>query len=246
MKYISDQQGIMERYLCEASGWDSHLKRTRAFILNCIQKYSPSSVMILGSGWLLDIPVDELNEACDRVLLVDICHPVQIHKKIKKLTNCQLIYADLTGGAVENTYRFIQTFKKSGKKESLDQIDFYDTLPDHKVAYTISVNVLNQLDILLVDYIRRFIEYPDVEIKKFRKRIQEYHLSLLKPGESCLISDQEEIIINKRKPHIQTKKLLYANLPAGIKKQHWKWMFDKEGVYNEGCNTEFNVIAIEL
>ncbi len=246
MKYISDQQGIMERYIQEHDGWVVHLQKTRSFILNCVRKYAPQSVLILGSGWLLDVPLDELCSICKQIYLADIWHPVQVEKKIKKYGNCSLINLDLTGGGIGSTYAFVEEYKKSGRRESLHQIDINPTLIPEKVNYMISLNLLNQLDILLVDYIKKYIEYPESEINDFRKKIQENHLALLEPGRSCLITDEEELVFNSKNQLIKRKKLIYTTLPAGIKRQSWKWIFDTTGAYNTGNRTEFSVVAIDI
>lgn len=246
MKYISDQQGIMERYLQEHDGWAPHLQKTRSFILNCVRKYAPQSVLIMGSGWLLDVPLDELAGMCERIYLADICHPVQVENRIKKYEKCSLITDDLTGGGIRNTYTFIEGFIKTGKRESLHKIELDVPIIPEKVNYVISLNLLNQLDILLVDHIKKYIEYPESEINDFRKRIQEYHLSLLEPGKSCLVTDEEELVLNNKNQLVKRKRLIYTTLPAGMKRQQWKWIFDTTGAYNKGHRTEFSVVAIDI
>lgn len=246
MKYISDQQGIIERYLEEHEGWKLHLENTRSFIMDCVKKYTPESVIIMGSGWLLDVPLKELIPMCKRIYLADIWHPRQVRAMIQKYPNCSLVYTDLTGGAVKQVYDLVKSFRKTGNMESLRSISSSKPeLPD-KNSYMISLNILNQLDIILVDYIKRFIKYSDEEIREFRKQIQENHLAFLKPGQSCLIVDREEIVSDSKNQVVATKKPVYAELPEGKKRMEWKWSFDQGGAFNKGNKTEFNVIAIEM
>jgi hypothetical protein len=246
MKYISDQQGIIEIYLEEHEGWKNHLERTRSFILDCVKKCTSHSVVIMGSGWLLDVPLKELVAIKEHLYLADIWHPRQVRAMIQKFPGCNLIYTDLTGGAVNQIYALVQSFRKSGIRESLGNISYdIPKLPDGD-SYLISLNILNQLDIILVDYLKRFIKYPEDEISAFRRKIQENHLALLKPGHSCLIVDYEEIVLNHKNQVVTTKKPIYAKLPEGKSKLEWKWAFDMEGEYNKGNKTEFNVIAIEF
>lgn len=246
MKYISDQQGIMERYIEEYDGWKFHLENTRSFILECVQKNSPVSVVIMGSGWLLDVPLNELIHICKHIYLADIWHPRQVRAMVEKYQNCSLIYTDLTGGIVSMVYKLVRSYRKTGKREPLSSFSFSKPEFPDKDAYMISVNILNQLDIILMDYIKRFIKYPEEEIIEFRKRIQENHLGLLKPGHSCLIVDREEIISDSKNQIVERKKPVYAELPEGIRRKEWKWEFDQGGVFNKGNKTEFNVTAIEL
>lgn len=246
MKYISDQQGLIERYLEEHEGWKNHLERTRSFILDCVRKSSSKSVVIMGSGWLLDVPLKELVDICEYIYLADIWHPRQVRAMIRNYPGCNLIYTDLTGGAVNQIYTLVQSFRKSGNRESLGNISYsIPKLPDGD-SYLISLNILNQLDIILVDYLKKYIKYPEDEIRDFRKKIQENHLALLKPGHSCLIVDHEEIVLDHKNQVVTTKKPIYAQLPEGKSNLEWKWTFDIGGTYNKGNKTEFNVIAIEL
>jgi hypothetical protein len=246
MKYISDQQGIIERYLVEHEGWRNHLERTRSFILDCVRKSSSKSVIIMGSGWLLDVPLKELLDISEHLYLADIWHPRQVRAMVQKYPGCNLIYTDLTGGAVNQIYKLVQSFRKSAIREPLGNISYdMPELPDGD-SYLISLNILNQLDIILMDYLKKFIKYPEDEIRDFRKRIQENHLALLKPGHSCLIVDNEEIVLDNKNQVITTRKPIYAKLPEGKSKMKWKWAFDMKGGYNTGNRTEFNVIAIEL
>lgn len=246
MKYISDQQGIIERYFAEHEGWKLHLENTRSFILDCVKKYSPKSIVIMGSGWLLDVPLKEIIDICERIYLADIWHPRQIRAMVQKYPKCSLVYTDLTGGAIKQIYKLVKSFQKTGTVESLKSISYNTPEFPEKDSYMISVNILNQLDIILMDYVKKFIKYPDDEIRDFRKKIQENHLAFLKPGKSCLIADQEEIVSNSKNQLVTTKKTVYADLPEGKRRMEWKWAFDQGGAFNKGNRTEFNVIAIEL
>ena len=126
MKYISDQQGIMNRYYAESNGWNEHLQRCRSFILENIRKHKPGTIMILGSGWLLDVPLDEILTECERVYLADIHHPSQVQHKVKKAGNAQPIYADISGGAIQQIYSLVKTFKKDKIKKSLKDISLHN------------------------------------------------------------------------------------------------------------------------
>ena len=86
MEYLSDQKGIMNRYLAEADNWESHLKHTRDFIVKCLGEKHYGTMVVLGSGWLLDLPLDFITSRTREVYLLDIVHPPQILKKIVKYT----------------------------------------------------------------------------------------------------------------------------------------------------------------
>ena len=62
MGYISDQEGIMKRYLNEQDKWEFHLQNTRQFILDSFKDVQIRNLAIFGSGWLLDLPLEELSK----------------------------------------------------------------------------------------------------------------------------------------------------------------------------------------
>jgi len=99
MGFLRDQEGIMNRYLREKGNWDPHLNHSKEFILRCFRDDRIQTVAVLGSGWLLDVPLDEMAKRFSTIYLVDIRHPPQIRKKVEPMSRVRLIEADLTGGA---------------------------------------------------------------------------------------------------------------------------------------------------
>lgn len=88
------------------------------------------------------------------------------------------------------------------------------------------------------------VRQEDKEI--LRKRIQQQHLDLLRPGHACLISDIEERVLNRDNRIISSKRLLYAELPEDIHREEWTWTFVARGEYNPKHRTEMMVRAIRL
>ena len=103
----------MRRFLGEEGSWESHLQKTRHTILDEFNRINPKTVAVLGSGWLLDVPVKEIIEGGAKVRLIDIAHPQRIKHKFGSNPNIHLVDYDLTGG--------IDTFIDFAK--SLDKIN---------------------------------------------------------------------------------------------------------------------------
>jgi hypothetical protein len=245
MKYLSDQQGIMNRYLAEGEGWEPHLERTRDFIRRCVGDGHFKSIAVLGSGWLLDLPLDFLSQRSEEVLLLDIWHPPQVKKKITGYGNVKAVEADITGGGIRGAYRFARDYRRTGKGSILD-IPFQAGMGGIKAGYIISLNILNQLDILLVDYLKKHVQIATEEELEFRRRIQSQHLSLLGPGRSCMITDAEERVINREGLQASSKTLVHCEFPKGVRTETWTWDFDARGEYNPRMKTEMFVRAIQL
>lgn len=237
--YIADQQGIINRYLREEGGWDSHLMRTRDFILEGVKAAGPETVTILGSGWLLDVPLEELASVCNHINLVDINHPAQVRRKVVGFKNVSLIEDDITGGLVA----ILPDVIKSGISTAAIDIPRYN--PDYERGLVVSVNLLTQLDMMPADYLAARSDSSREELREFRKRIQESHIKFLREQRSLLISDcMEEIWRDDEK--VEVNDLLFTPFPDGGMENEWMWDFDTGGSYYRRSRVLFKVRAAML
>jgi hypothetical protein len=141
---------------------------------------------VLGSGWLLDIPAEELAAMFDEVWLFDIKHPAMVSRRMKNLPNVRLIETDISGFA-EPIYDAVRSAKQSFNSENINPIFDFDLT---QFSYIVSCNILNQLDILILDYLKTKIRLTSEEERILRTRIQQTHLQILPQKKSCLISDE--------------------------------------------------------
>ena len=238
--YVSDQNGIRNRYLRESGNWQSHLRNTRDFIIAAArQAEQHRSVAVLGSGWLYDVPLDELSQMFSSVVLVDIVHPEAVKIRAGRMPNVRLVEADLTGGAVQHAMQ-AKTFAQ-----------FAEWLPSARPALNfgdfdlvVSVNLLNQLDIILCDYLQRHFGVDDAELLTVRRTVQQQHINWLPAGRTCLITDYRQIDIPlDGSPKTETQ-LVYADMPEKPPVREWEWLFDTNQRYSEKNNTIFKVMAI--
>jgi len=244
--FKNDQQGIINRYIRESGGWDTHLQNTKDFILQSAKSKKKKSCVVLGSGWLLDVPIDELSQLFDKIILIDIVHPKQITHKYRKHHNIEFVEADITG-LMEPVYHFLKETQlinaKLSEIEAVYADEWYNML--QKTDFVVSVNILNQLDILICDYIKKIDIYSADGIMEFRKTIQQNHLDMLPEAKSCLISDYIELNLAGGKI-VKKKPLVYINLPINKKTKKWQWDFDTYQTYHDGFNTVFQVMGVDV
>ncbi len=245
MHYVSDQQGIIERYIKEAEAWAFHLENTKKAIIQSAQTKDKGTCAVLGSGWLLDVPIEFLSQNFKKVYLFDVVHPTQIKHKMHKLMNVTLVELDITGGAINEFFHSVQMFKSMKKRKEPSEFKFNGFDFDISFDFVISVNILNQLDILLIDYIKGYDLYSENELLGFRKSIQQKHIDSLPKGKSNLITDFEELIFDKNNILEKTEPLIHIPLPMNNVITQWEWKFDRQD-YVTGKNVAFNVIAIDL
>jgi hypothetical protein len=244
MGFIKDQEGIMNRYIRESSHWKAHLERTRNFISASFQHTEAESVAVLGSGWLLDVPLENLLSRFKHIYLVDIHHPIQIRKRTASMSQVKLIEEDLSGGAIEQVWHFLK--KPDSDHEGLlpGHFPLSPPLSHIRPDAMISVNLLNQLDIMLCDHILKKKHFQQGELAPLRTAIQAFHLDWISKKPGCLVSDTLEEVVDKNGVK-KSKALLYTKLPEGIRRDTWWWDFDTQGTYHPGSRTRMEVQAIE-
>jgi len=244
MGFVYDQDGIIERYAREKSAWDIHLANSKQTILEAVERYKPSTIAILGSGWLLDVPIDELSSLCSAVYLYDIVHPPQIKHKVSKYSNVHTIDADITGGAIRKTWDAFQLWKTKGIEIDLISIQENCFNPVVQPDMVVSLNILNQLDILICDFLLDQTTLLDENVHSLRVAIQQKHIEYLQKQAFCLISDVEEIVVDLDTLQESTRSLVLTSLPQTDYNKEWQWQFDSNGNYYEGKRVCFNVKAM--
>ncbi len=249
--YSIDQDGIINRYIREKENWDLHLEQCKRFILDSAANKKQQTAMILGSGWWLDIPTEELCQRFENVFFVDIVHPSQMRHKASKYKNLTLIETEISGFA-QSTYQTVRLAKKQKTKVDLSviipQTILSDLLKENNVDFVVSLNLLNQLDILIVDYVieNSNDDVSEHEIQTFREQIQSFHIQSLPKGKSCIISDYQEKSTQLKGTAIQNKTLVHTAFPVANRTADWIWLFDSQGYYVEQHKTIFQVKAIDF
>ncbi len=237
--YSLDQEGILTRFLREGEGWKSHLENSKKWILQS-QDETYETITILGSGWLLDVPLEELILKYSKIYLIDIVHPKQLVHKYRKQQQIEFIETDITGGLAKEVYNLI--YKEKNSTFDINKITFSEpNLP--KTDLVVSLNIINQLDILLVDALTEKISIPKNEILEFRKKIQQAHINYISKQKYCLISDWTQQNKDSKSKTEAAKPLVHVCPPAFTEQTEWKWEFDSKGLYEENTEVSFIVKA---
>ncbi len=163
MGYLREAIAIEARYNRCHTSWAGHLARCRMNILAAAKSLPPASrIMIIGSGALHDVPVEDLLSRGHNLILVDIVHLPEIRRRYRNNDRIQFMEQDVTG-LVKNLYQ----------KRAVSEIKF--SLP--QVDLVISLNILSQLPLNLVKYAeRQSIALPD----DFSGSVMAGHLTLIK------------------------------------------------------------------
>ncbi len=239
--YITDQSGIINRYLREKENWDIHLNNTKKYILQSIKNQkNTNSIAVLGSGFLLDFPLEEISKIYNKIYLFDINHPQKIVSLAKKNPKIELITIDLNFGAMNLAQK-----SKSFEEFCTELENIKITIDFDKYDYIVSLNILNQLDILLCDFLIEKFDIKEEETLLVRKKIQENHLNCLIKNKSCIITDYKQEDTNIKTDEKFCKNSLYCTL-KGQNTEYWDWIFDTLGMYKEDHKTTLKVMATTL
>lgn len=245
MGYYNYQQGLIYRHLNQQNEWEDHLGRCRSFIMKSLDIVRPSRVTVLGSGWLMELPLAEMSERIEKIILVDIVHPPEVIGQSAGLKNVELSEQDVSGGLIAEVWNKARKRRFYNRLPSLDTIAVPQYEPAEDPGMIISVNILTQLEVLPERFLRKKSKASDDEFITFKRRIQENHLRLLKLHPSVLISDVSEIVtaINGTQYEINT---LLTDLPAAGIRDKWIWDFDLTHTDFNRQKSQFRVVALLL
>jgi hypothetical protein len=259
MHYAQNMDGMYNRYMRERKGWDVHLRKTRNFITDFVN-HQPEhrKVVILGSGWLLDIPIELLIDKYKEIYLADILHPPQVKHKYRKIASIHWIETDLSGGYMKGVYELVG---KKGGNLSAEELSSLQPLPEKQyldlgkkdpnenvgLTHFISVNLLSQLDGMLIDYLQEHTRIKPEQLLNFRRKIQQDHLDFLKnAGPACLVTDFSEIRQPLKTGAALETRLILADWPDVPHQEQWKWAFDSTGSYLHEYTVSMLVKATSL
>ena len=204
-----------------------------------------SAAAILGSGWLLDVPLEEMSKLFEKVYLYDIRHPSKVKKQAKSMGNVELIVCDISGYA-HSVNQYVKKYRNSRLRPFINEIQPQAMLDLNKFDFVFSCNILNQLDILLVEYLSQFFELNRAETIGFRKNVQQRHIDMLPGGRSCLVADYEEVTFTPEGSEISRKTSVHHSIIHRKDAIRWTWKFDTKMTYYNDRKTFFEVLGVEL
>lgn len=243
MGYYNYQNGLIFHHIHQSDEWEKHQANARRFILKAIELYKPAKIGVLGSGWLLDVPIAELAEKVKTVFLVDIIHPPDVRNQVLKYSNVKLIEQDVTGGLIEEVWQKAGKFSLYKRPVSAANFEIPEYFPDFDPDLLISINILTQLESLPVEFLKKHTKIKEEEISRFRTGIQQKHINLIRKYKSVLITDFEEVITS-RSGDIKTIPTLLTEMPQGRFREEWTWNFDKLGGDLYNSTSQFKIAAL--
>ena len=218
MGYVRELWGIRQRWNEWRAHWKPHCDRTRAVILQAMARCKQRrKAVILGSGWLHDVPAQELCDAFGRVVFVDLLHPWSVRWRARQWRNAAFVADDISGVALGAW----QAVEQRGTPLPVSRPSLF--LDDAEVDLVASVNLLSQLPCMPAWYLRQH-RHPEGQIEPFCRQVVEAHLDWLRrlPGVVCLVGDIEAETRTMAGQTVSRRGTLHgAALPWDG--EHWEW-----------------------
>jgi hypothetical protein len=216
--YLREVLNIRRAHRWWANAWEPHFQRTRETIRHGISRCSRRRVaVIIGSGWLHDIPLDELAAGFEEVRLVDVVHPLPIRWQVRRLRNVHLVTHDITG-----TTEGVFAVADDGNRPlpTSGPTLYHD---DPTIDLVASVNILSQLPYLHVDYLLGR-PHSRAEVFAYARQVIRAHLDYLvaTPGTKVCIADVASMTVSRTGKVVEETSTLYGE-PFPWAGETWLW-----------------------
>lgn len=240
------QLGLIHKYQA-GPAWEAHLMRTRSMLIDYVQHRNLHRLAITGSGWLLDVPMEQLLPMLDYLELIDISHPRQVLLRWQKHSKVYFTSLDVTLGTVDEVLRLMRARKSVDDLEKL-----LDSAPmpqlAHDVEGVVSLNLLSQLPLRLLDDTNP--HYTSEQRQHLAAMVQKRHLDWLGILPSALIvTDFEETCFPLKPSHEEVPRVrptVFTPLPQLAHRARWPWELDSQGITYDGYRTVLSVVGGEL
>ena len=219
MGYVRELGALRARRNRCRGAWHPHLENTRALMLEAAARCERRrSALIVGSGLLFDVPLEELSRQFDRVVLVDVVHLCPVHRRAGRLSNVRLIPCDVTG-VIEHCHALARRRSRAPLPRRPAEC-----LLGEPFDLVVSLNVLSQLPVVPNGYMsRRIRSLTDAQIGEFSRALVTNHLDWLCsfPGTACLVTDIERLCYDECGLASREGSLWGVELPEGGRE--WLW-----------------------
>ncbi len=236
--HLYESISLLEREKRCQSFWLPHRTQCKNFILkSCELAKSNEAVLVLGSGPLHEIPLEELAQKFKRVDLIDVVHLSETKDKFRHLLNVHFIEADVT--ELESEIR--QNKKITNRVPA--------TFLNQNYGLVISANLLSQLSYHLRTYLEKKAspKLSEADLDNFCYQVSLDHYKYI-TSFSCpvvLITDVESNFVGKNEEIIEVQ-TPYINFPLPTPQDEWWWNLAPRPEFSKEFSVKMKVSAFIL
>lgn len=225
--------GIKYRHKRHLEVWQEHRDKSQKEILRVISTVPQKrKALIIGAGLLLDVPLKELSEEFEEVILVDIFFMQEALDQIKTYDNCRFEQLDISSTLKEAYYLWQNTkpdkeiFDSKLRNLILKRPNHF--LLEENLDYVLSCNLLSQLPMAFESFAekQKLLETPT--LKDFTSSFCNNHIQYLQTFKqaSCvhLLTDTHKIVIDKDLKELKEETSFDLDLIKDLKQEtSWDW-----------------------
>jgi hypothetical protein len=207
MGYLRELRGIRRRYRQWHWAWEPHCQKTKHLILAAMKRcFHQRKAVLFGTGYLHDVPIEELSNTFASVVLVDLAHPLPVRWQVRHRPNVHLLEADISA-TLEAIW---QTVEVQGTTLPLSKPALF--VEDGDIDLVVSVNLLSQLPCLPQRYLQSARLHTPEQINAYCRQVVESHIDYLKclPGVVAIIADVETRTMSQAGLEMARKNTLYG------------------------------------
>jgi len=234
---LQEAIAMQARYKRHKTQWEPHLVNSRESVKFSANGIPPEKdIIILGSGLLLDIPINFLSGNFNHVYLVDVVHLRKIRSLCKNKSNVSLVEHDVTG--------FSQSLlSKNTKNKSLNMQASIPCLTEN-TGLIISANMLSQIHLAPVYYAEKALNYNDEQIAHLATKIMQDHIDLLNSArpQCCLIADHKRLYKDKLQ-NIVDIEMVFSDADFPEPDRTWYWEIAPKGELERNVSMTSEVFA---
>ncbi len=217
-----------------SKAWQGHVDQCHQLICEHLEKTQPNTVMIIGSGLLLEIPIQDLLEKTEKIYLVDLVHAGEIRKFAAKNPKIELIERDISS--------LLGILKKGAGSFQINSIP-WKQLPNWqlpKVDWVISANLMSQIPLMISE---RLPMSSEVYVR-FAKSVRDQHIQRLfeQAPKILLFADFETRYIDHEDQRIKTE-TYQVDLGSLSFDREWLWEISPFGETSSDYKIEMLVKA---
>lgn len=212
---------------CRAA-WAPHLARCQDFIRTAARLAPRRDVaVIVGSGLLLEVPLEDLARDFARVFLIDMFHMPAVRRRVRRFENVTLLTGDVTG-----VFAAIKDGRAPGP---------HQPAPPAKIPHlteadlAVSCNCLTQLAGPFVAQLERTPGFSDLDADRIAYQIMAHHAEAFAKrahGVSAIITDIERHImagVHTIERIDLLKALKLPPTPTHTHNEEWNWRIAPRG-----------------
>ena len=203
--------------------WMEHVEKTKALIVKAADLVPRQrTAVIVGSGLLIEVPMQELADRFERIYLADIFHMPAVRERAKRYFNVKLLTGDITG---------IFQMMKEGHAPGPLRPAPNPRIPHLADAdFIVSCNCLTQLAGPFNDFFRKERGFADKDCDTLAAQVMEEHVQAIATkatSVSVLITDTERFAMQDDSVVARTDLLKGVRLPQSSKivnNEEWDWL----------------------